>query len=85
VLIHIPCNFQENLGFHLSNLDSVKVCATDLTKSLGEAQLLDLIDEWVKVLTKSISFLEVFGLILYELLHENLYVEYPSFLVGIEK
>jgi citrate synthase len=85
VLINIPCNFQENLGFYLSHLDSVKVCATDLTKSLGETQSLDLIDERVKVLAKSIHFFEVLGLILYKLLHENLHIKYLRLLIGVEK
>jgi hypothetical protein len=73
------------MGPYLTDLDAFKVCATDLTKSIREAQCLNLVYDWIQVFTKLVSLFDVTRLRLYKVLHENLYMKYPFVLVWVEQ
>ena len=43
MIINVPSKFQKNMRFRVMKLNSLKVCATNLTKFMGETKSLNIV------------------------------------------
>ena len=84
MLIDIPYDAHHSQGFDVPDLDTRQVGRAHLLQTPLKAQSLNLVENWIKLLTKLVRGFRRVGLQLYELPDEDVHIKDLGLLVGLE-